>query len=187
MNDESRRYLLRRARESIACALSSQRVSTPEVPAEVISARCGLFISLHDRATDQLRGCIGYIHPRRTLDLDVVSVAQQAAFSDHRFKPIASLSELDSMQIEISLLSPFEPVIDESDIILGTHGVCVDINGRTGLLLPQVADGRGWDLHTFLLQVCAKAGYRNECWKQPGAILSRFTAELFDDHSLNVP
>ena len=185
MTKETRRYLLNRARESISCALAGRRLPVRRGPEEMQNARCGVFVSLHTRKTDELRGCIGYIRPRRSLERDVVAIAEQAALADHRFEPVASMLELDGIRIEISLLSPME-LSDESGIAVGTHGVCVEIGERSGLLLPQVAAGRNWDVHTFLLQACAKAGRKGVCWNQPGVTLYRFTAEVFDEDSMGM-
>jgi uncharacterized protein len=187
MTDTAKRYLLDRAREAISCEIEHRRISDVPTPSEVKNSRCGLFVSLHSRETDELRGCVGYIRARRSLDRDIVAVAHQAAFEDHRFPPVTCPTELAAMRIEVSLLSDFEAVSDESMFTLGTHGACVRMGDRLGLLLPQVADGHDWDVRAFLLHVCAKAGTSDECWKLPGAILYRFTAEVFDDDSLRIP
>lgn len=190
MTTQGRQWLLQRARSAIEAQLVQERRSQeqPELdqsaPPEVRRARCGIFVSLHSRKGNELRGCVGYLRCRRSLDRDVVAVAQQAAFTDHRFASIASVEELSALDIEISLLSPFEVVDSEHEIVLGTHGACVEVEGRTGLLLPQVAEGRNWSVEDFLIHVCAKAGRRDACWQHPGAILYRFTAEVFDDRLL---
>ena len=184
MNQESRRWLLRRARSAIASRLEGGR-SVREIPppTEVRRARCGVFVSLHHRETDKLRGCVGYLGRRRSLPHDITAAAEQAAFADHRFDPVATPQELANLELEVSLLSRFEVITAEDDIMLETHGACVEIAGRTGLLLPQVAEGRDWDVETFLRHVCAKAGRLDSCWRQPGAVLYRFTAEVFDDRA----
>ncbi len=190
MTTEGRQWLLQRARSAIEAQLVQERSSQerPELdapaPSEVRRAKCGIFVSLHTHQGNELRGCVGYLRRRRSLDQDVVAVAQQAAFTDHRFASIASAEELSAMDIEISLLSPFEIIDSENQIVLGIHGACVEVDGRTGLLLPQVAEGRTWSVEDFLIHVCGKAGRRDACWRQPGAILYRFTAEVFDDRSL---
>ena len=42
------------------------------------------------------------------------------------------------MAIEISLLTPFEPIHHESEIEIGRHGLVVEHGWHRGLLLPQV-------------------------------------------------
>ncbi|TVR02694.1 MAG: AmmeMemoRadiSam system protein A [Spirochaetaceae bacterium] len=185
MTNEGRQWLLQRARSAIAARVSrTRREREVLAPHEVRRAKCGIFVSLHTHERNELRGCVGYLHCRRSLERDVVAVAQQAAFTDHRFSPVASAEELAELDIEISLLSPFEIIASEHQIVLGTHGAYIEIAGRTGLLLPQVAEGRNWSVEDFLMHVCAKAGRRDICWRHPEAVLYRFTAEVFDDRSL---
>ena len=54
------------------------------------------------------------------------------------------------------------------------------IKGRRGLLLPQVASERGWDVETFLRQTCLKAGLAQDEW-QRGAEIQVFTVHHFTD------
>lgn len=190
MEQGSQRFLLQRAREVIAARINQQPPPPQTAPAEVKQTRCGLFVSLHTRelpeSEAQLRGCIGHLHPRYNLEREIDVVAEQAAFADHRFAPIAGLEELQRTSIEISLLSPFEPVSDINEIDPGHHGLYILIGCSSGLLLPQVAAQREWDRLTFLRYLCLKAGCCADCWKSPRARLYRFSAEVFDEDSPGV-
>jgi AMMECR1 domain-containing protein len=84
-------------------------------------------------------------------------------------------TELDGLQIEISVLSPFEPAAPES-VEPGVHGVLVSWRGARGLLLPQVAREHGWDRETFLDHACLKAGAPAGAWRDGEATLRLFTA-----------
>ncbi|TVQ37192.1 MAG: AmmeMemoRadiSam system protein A [Spirochaetaceae bacterium] len=190
MERNSREYLVRRARAAIAAALRDQAVPDEAAPEEVRRTQCGLFVTLHHQpeadATPRLRGCIGHLQGRDRLDREIISVAQQAAYADPRFAPLASLEELDDVVIEVSLLSPFEALHDIETIEPGRDGLYITCGSRSGLLLPQVASDRGWDRLTFLRHLCIKAGCREECWSDPQAQLYRFQAEVFDEHSLGM-
>jgi len=55
----------------------------------------------------------------------------------------------------------------------------IEARGRSGLLLPQVATEWGFDRERFLAEVCRKAGLGPEAWRDPGARLWAFQAEVF--------
>ncbi len=110
----------------------------------------------------------------------VAETARAAAFEDNRFPPV-SMEEALRLEIELSILSPAQPISAE-EIVGGRHGLLVAWHGRRGLLLPQVPGGRAWDRETFLEQTCRKAGLPLNAW-QKGATIEAFTAEVFGDHS----
>ena len=109
----------------------------------------------------------------------VQDMALAAAFEDPRF-PALSEGELASIDIEISVLSPFEPCTP-LDVIPGEHGVYLTKGFHSGVFLPQVAPEQGWDQHELLEQLCAKAGLESGAYKTAGAKLFRFTATIFGE------
>ncbi len=80
------------------------------------------------------------------------------------------------MDIEISILSALEPIKDTRHIEIGTHGLYIVKEQRSGLLLPQVAKEHGWDRDMFLQQLCMKAGLPKDAWRD--AKLYRFSVEI---------
>jgi MEMO1 family protein len=124
-----------------------------------------------------LRGCVGYVEATRPLWETVARAARSAAHEDHRFKPVEP-EEVPDLTVEVSILTPPEPMAGPEDLVIGTHGVIVAQGGRRGLLLPQAALENGWDREAFLTQVCRKAGLAGNAWKQ-GARLERFRAQIF--------
>ena len=53
---------------------------------------------------------------------------------------------------------------------------------RSGVFLPQVATETGWDLETFMGQLCSqKAGLSWDCWKKKGVEIYIFTAQVFEE------
>ena len=69
--------------------------------------------------------------------------AQAAAFQDPRFSPL-TVTELEKVDIEVSVLSPFEPISSYDEIEIGKHGLLLDEGGRA-VLLPQVATENNFD------------------------------------------
>jgi AmmeMemoRadiSam system protein A len=176
LSPEQRRALLAMARQSIADHLAGRPPVRPPLD-DIFARRSGVFVSLHNHG--ELRGCIGYPDGERPLGATVPSCAVSAATGDPRFNPV-TVAELPEIDIEISVLTPVEPVTDPVDIEVGRDGLIVEQRGRRGLLLPQVATEWGWDRDTFLAQTCVKAGLPRDAWKH-GASVFRFQAEVFGE------
>jgi AmmeMemoRadiSam system protein B/AmmeMemoRadiSam system protein A len=129
----------------------------------VLKCMCGAFVSLH--INDELRGCIGTFREDKVLYQNVREMAIAAATSDYRFDPV-SVGELNSITIEISVLSPMHKISSTDEIILGKHGIYIKKDGKTGTLLPQVAKDRNMTKEEFL-GFCSrdKAGIGWHGWK----------------------
>jgi hypothetical protein len=118
----------------------------------------------------QLRGCIGSLQAHRTLLEDVKANARAAAFTDPRFQPL-SLTEYRQVRVEVSLLSPSEPmhVASEQDAIAGLRpgvdGVILEWTRHRGTFLPQVWEQIP-DPRDFLAQLKRKAGLAHDFWAE---------------------
>ncbi|MBI2678865.1 MAG: AmmeMemoRadiSam system protein A [Candidatus Koribacter versatilis] len=174
---EDRALLLRTAHRAIAAACAgSAALPLPEAGelSPALTARRAAFTTLH--LDGLLRGCVGYVLAAKPLIETVAETAVSAALHDPRF-PAVTAAEAPRLKIEISVLSPSQP-IRPHEIVPGRHGLIVSMGTRRGLLLPQVAPEHGWDALTFLAQTCAKAGLPPDAWQQ-GATIEAFTAEVF--------
>jgi AmmeMemoRadiSam system protein A len=172
---EERKILLRLAHDSIAAALDDRRIDvTP--PTEHLAEQRGAFTTLHLQG--KLRGCIGYVFPTQALYRTIAETSRAAAFDDPRFGPVTS-DEAPELKVEISILSPLQPIAPV-DVVIGKHGLVVKQGSRRGLLLPQVPVEWDWDRETFLSQTCLKAGLSPDAWLH-GAELQAFTAEIFGE------
>lgn len=172
---EERRTLLRLAHQAIESALAQRDLDlTP--PNQHLAEHRGAFTTLH--LGGKLRGCIGYVFPNQALYRTVAETARAAAFDDPRFEPV-EVAEMPELRIEISVLSPLRPARAE-DVIVGKHGLVVQMGNRRGLLLPQVPVEWEWDRETFLAQTCLKAGLPPDAWMR-GAELQVFSAEVFGE------
>ncbi len=124
-----------------------------------------------------LRGCIGNIQPVMPLYHSVIRNAVAAATEDPRFPPMRP-EELSEIEVEVTILSPLEPLADVRDIRIGTHGLYLVKGGRSGIFLPQVPVEQGWDVPTYLKELCGKAGLPPGAWKEKDARLFTFTADI---------
>ena len=172
---EERELLLRLAHRSIELALEGRSVDLTSPTAHLAEPR-GAFTTLH--LEGELRGCIGFVLPIQSLYAAVAESASAAALDDPRFQPVTP-AEAPHLKIEISVLSPLQPIRPE-EVVVGRHGLVVTQGNRRGLLLPQVPIEWKWDRETFLSQTCLKAGLPADAW-QHGAQLQGFTAEVFGE------
>ena len=187
LTDQDKQLLLSLARTAIENALSSRSRSLPP-RSNALNVKAGAFVTLRVPAEDgrlRLRGCIGHIVAADGLYETVRDAAVSSALSDPRFPPVDA-SELASVAIEISVLSPFRVIFDVSEIEPGRHGLFIRRGHASGLLLPQVATEQGWDRETFVRHTCLKAGLPPGCEDQEGVELSVFTAEVFDESQPDV-
>ncbi len=178
ITDDERRQLLAIARDAIACSLGNRPIPDPSSCAGRLAEPGGAFVTI--RTDGQLRGCIGYIESPLPLAKVVAEVAVKSARQDPRFPPLSS-GELEEAALEVSVLSPLQPVKDIGDIRIGVHGLLLEHGLHRGLLLPQVALEYGWDAEEFLENTCRKAGLKEHAWKDPGARLFMFTAEVCNE------
>ncbi len=147
----------------------------------IFSELRGVFVTLYTKDSHQLRGCIGLIEPVKPLAEGIITMAQSAAFHDPRFAPLTR-KELDNIKIEISVLTPPRLIKDIKQIQLGKHGVIIRRNNHSGVYLPQVATETGWDLTTFLSNLCTtKAGLEPNCWQNPDTQIYTFEAQVFEE------
>ena len=174
---EERAALLTIARQALEQHLLGKSVGgLPEIPASLTEPGAA-FVTL--RTEGSLRGCVGSVDATKALSDTVAHCAVAAATSDPRFSPV-SPAEFFLLSIEVSVLSPLQPLEDVARLILGTHGVCVTAGQHRGILLPQVAAEQGWDRETFLDFACRKAHLAPDAWRH-GATLHTFTAEVFGE------
>jgi uncharacterized protein len=180
---EEKKILLETARLAIMARLK-KTVPVFSEPTPLLGEKCGAFVSLH--IADRLRGCIGYITAHKPLFETVKEMAESAAFSDPRFSPLTE-HELARIEIEISVLSPFEKINDYGRIEVGKHGLMVRKGYHSGLLLPQVATEYHWSREQFLSHTCEKAGLPASAWKSPGVEVEIFSAVVFSEREFTQP
>jgi len=182
----SGQYLVSLARESIEGYLANGKKVSPKRAEGALSEMRGVFVTLENYPSHDLRGCIGYPLPIKELALAVVDCALSAAFEDPRFPPVER-GELDKLVLEVSVLSvPEEIKVKKPEeylkkIKVGRDGLIINYGYSSGLLLPQVPIEWNWNEEEFLCQVCEKAGLPRNMWKSPSARISSFGAQIFSE------
>jgi AmmeMemoRadiSam system protein A len=141
-----------------------------------------VFVTLTQQG--ELRGCIGSLEASRSLLEDLLSNARAAAFNDPRFLPL-SRAELAGTRIEVSLLSPPEPMsfTSEADALAqlqpNIDGVILEYGSRRATFLPQV-----WqqlpEPRQFINNLKRKAGLASSFWADD-VRLSRYRVEKFQE------
>jgi AmmeMemoRadiSam system protein A len=178
LSEAQKRRLLEVARAGVVAAVTGGEPPDVETGDPQLLEERGAFVTLHRKG--QLRGCLGYVEGIMPLIEAVAENAAAAALRDPRFMPVTA-TELPEIDIEISALTPLQPVENTEDIQVGSHGLMVCLGPNRGLLLPQVAEELGWDREQFLSQTCAKAGLGPGSWQSPEAQLFSFEAEVFGE------
>jgi AmmeMemoRadiSam system protein A len=178
VSEKNRQELLKIARQSIADYLKTEKLTDFNVTDPALKTPAAVFVTL--TVHGNLRGCIGTTDAREPLFEAVSHMAVAAAVEDYRFPPV-TLDELNTIRLEISVLSPMEPVQSADEIKQNVHGVVVKRDGRAGLFLPQV-----WEHFTskdeFMDELCSqKAGLEPDAWKEPGTGLYVFTVFAFEE------
>jgi len=179
LNKEDRKKLIEIAKTSVFNKISGEKIPEFKVESEYLKQNCGAFVTLNENG--RLRGCIGYIVAEKPLYKTIEEVAVSAALNDPRFPPV-SKNELNKLEFEISVLTPFKLISDINKIEVGNHGLFIVKGRNQGVLLPQVAVSNKWDRNTFLEQVCIKAGLPPNSWKEKDADIYIFSAEVFGEH-----
>jgi len=182
-----RRILLALARESIENGLREGRpipLDLSDYP-PVLAERRAAFVTLHERGA--LRGCIGHLQAIQPLVLDVAENAFAAAFRDPRFPPLTE-PELADLSIEISVLSPSEPLTFGSEEELlqmiepGRDGLILEAGNARGTFLPTVWESLPQP-RDFLRHLKQKAGLHPDHWSD-GIRISRYRTESFSEQEL---
>jgi len=173
--------LLRLARYTVEQQVNHGKKPTAEEAGVTLTDRLsqpsGSFVTL--KKNGELRGCIGNIGPTMPLAEAVIDNAISAAVRDRRFDPVSS-SELASLEVEVSVLTPPVPVAAPEDIVLGKHGVFMHVRGVSAVFLPQVAPEQGWTLEQTLQHLSNKIRLPIDAWKT-GATFEVFEAIVFHE------
>ncbi|HNW26458.1 MAG TPA: AmmeMemoRadiSam system protein B [Candidatus Gastranaerophilaceae bacterium] len=126
--------------KSILARLKKQKEVRFKYP-KVLDEKGACFVTLEKG--DNLRGCIGSIIAHKPLIEDLISNAQNAAFSDPRFNPLRE-DEFDNLSIAVSLLSTPEKMFfkNENDLLSQikpfVDGIIIKDGYHQAVYLPSV-------------------------------------------------
>jgi len=123
------------AREAIRAHLEGRSPRPSAQPVGELATPAPVFVTL--RQEGDLRGCIGELEAHcADLIAETMDRAVAAAMNDPRF-PALTLAELPGTSIEISVLSPLEPVQSEAELDPEIYGIEIrDDYGHRAVLLP---------------------------------------------------
>lgn len=178
-------FLLQLARKNIAHQIANSPPWLPdrEQVDKRLLERQACFVTLADQG--QLRGCIGSLEPMEALLDNVARNARAAANADPRFPPVTA-TELDYLQIEISVLAPPSPVFfnDEQTLLTALRpyvdGIILHTpNGGRATFLPSVWEQLP-DPKVFLRHLKEKAGLPADYWHKSIRI-ERYQVQHFEE------
>ncbi len=181
LNKNEKKELLDIARKSIESYLHNNKVPEFKAKSPALNEKRGAFVTL--KKNGDLRGCIGRIVSDTPLYLVVSNVAIDSAVNDPRFEPL-NYNELKDIEIEISVLAPFEKIKNLDEIEVGKDGLLIQKGFYSGIFLPQVPVEQGWDKETYLEQLCYKAGLPKDAYKDKSAVIYKFRAIVFNERDL---
>jgi AmmeMemoRadiSam system protein A len=171
--------LARRAlREQLGAGASNEPFPAKPLSAELV-APAGCFVSLHERGTHRLRGCVGRLDATKAL-WETVYLTTGETLRDPRFvnQPVTGM-ELENLEVEISVLSPPREAANPLDFEPLVEGIYLTIGDRAGFFLPQVARETGWTKEQLLARLCSeKLGLHPEVWQRSGVKLLKFDVEV---------
>ena len=180
LSAQFRLKLLRVARQSLENFLENGNlIQFPTEIPELLEKRA-VFVTLRNRDHGDLRGCLGQSKPRYPLIEAVAKTVISSAVDDTRF-PSLTLDELPDLLIEINVLSPLA-LSKPEDVKIGKHGLMINKGSKGAIFLPEVAVSNGWDLHTFLEELCRKANLSEGSWHDCEAELYVFESEAWDEN-----
>ncbi len=184
---EQGRLLTALARNAIAGEFGGPTVDLPHP--DWLNRPGAVFVTLTQQGADgqsELRGCIGSLEAHRKLIDDLLANARAAAFQDPRFPPL-SRDELARTRVEVSILSPAQPLRFSSEadaraqLRPGIDGVILQHDWHRATFLPQV-----WEQlpepRQFLANLKRKAGLAADFWAND-LRLSRYQVEKFKEVS----
>ena len=170
INEQDKKVLLKIARAAISEGVEdgSPLSVNLENYSERLRTPTATFVTLYQ--SGKLAGCIGSLDADQPLIKDVVANAYSAAFRDHRFSPVRA-EDVEGLTIEISVLSPLEPLVvaDEQELkeqlVANSDGLVIDTPGGRATFLPKVWQSLP-DKALFVRQLKLKAGLAEDYWSE---------------------
>jgi len=167
--------LVKFARAHLREALGGPKAARPTGP--WTDERGATFVTLRWHEGGDLQGCIGTLEADRGIVEDVAYNAVAAGTRDPRTLP-CTLEDVDKLDVELSMLSPLEPIGGEDEIRVGTDGIVLLYKHHRGTFLPVM-----WEQlptkESFMRELRRKAGLPRDF---AGEVqLLRYTAAKFED------
>ncbi|MCP4488019.1 MAG: AmmeMemoRadiSam system protein A [Gammaproteobacteria bacterium] len=168
LDNDAKRLLLDIARRSIESGVNggfALKIDKNQIDKK-LTVESASFVTLTQN--DQLRGCMGNLQASEALAQSVANTAYNAAFRDPRF-PSLTANGLDQTVIEISILSPMEPmsVASRADLLIqlqpGNDGLMIEDGRHRSTFLPKVWESLKYP-ENFISHLMIKAGLPADHW-----------------------
>ena len=166
--------LARLAREAIQKHFEGGTIEVPERIKRKYAESAGIFVTLYH--FNEQRGCIGFAEPMFPIWEGVISAALGAAFNDPRCMPL-SPEELEECKLEVSVIQKPTQIKNPSEIQIGRHGLIVQKEHRTGLILPEVFMDYQTNTREALEMTCRNAGLPQDSWQKKETTVLKFHTE----------
>ena len=109
----------------------------------------GIFVTIEEKETNNLRGCVGTFELKNNLEMSIIIQTYQSIFKDSRFNyKRLKVTDLENIKFKINFLSkPFEIWSKESQLteniiqeklIVGLHGITLYFGGNSATYLAKV-------------------------------------------------
>ena len=180
ISKRSKEILLNVARTSIEDFLKYGKTKKFDFKEDDLLEIRAVFVTLWERDSGKLRGCIGNTNAVLSLVEEVSKNAISSAVRDSRFSPLKK-NQIKNIKIEINVLSPFKQILP-NEIVIGKHGLYLLSKSHSSLFLPEVAISQGWNIIDFLDELSLKAGLSKEEWKNSETKLFGFESESWIEH-----
>jgi AmmeMemoRadiSam system protein A len=174
LSPSARKEILALAKETVERHVNGRPLPQWQGSDQRMKADGAVFVTLKEK-NDRLRGCIGSLQAYMPLHRSIIQNAVAACSKDHRFRPVRP-EELPGLSVEVTVLSPMEPLAGINEIEIGRDGLYLEAAGTGSVFLPQVPVEQGWNRDTYLSELAMKAGLPPDGWKQ--GKLYRFSAEI---------
>ena len=186
IGDNEGKPLVQLARMAIEEYLKNGKViDLKKIPFDVWKKKGASFVTLENKLSGSLRGCIGSILPVLPLYKDVIKNAISAATEDPRFTPV-SLFELPEIRIKVSVLSYPQQIefSNPKDLLSKIEpfkdGLILKYGLNQGTFLPDVWEDID-DKGLFLSHLCNKAGLPADCWITLPIEIYRYRTKVFSE------
>jgi hypothetical protein len=174
-------FLVKTARYIIDLHVKYRKTEEIEFPSWC-SIKRGVFVTIETYPERELRGCIGYPIPARSLKENLIECAIEACH-DPRFKDLTE-NELNRIIVEVSVLTIPEKIdynnVNEllEKIQPRKDGIILRYGFFSSLFLPQVWKKIPEKSH-FLSNLCLKAGLPPDTWKNQNIDFFKFNVQAF--------
>lgn len=189
---EQSALLLDIARQTIIAQVTRREADLMPSPVEpippgndLLHQPAGCFVTLHELTTHRLRGCVGRIEADMPM-MEAVRSAAVSVLGDPRFtRERVTRDDLPLLEVEVSLLSPLRIAASPLDFDPLNDGIVLNVAGRKGLFLPQVARETGWTREQLLARLCVeKMDLPADAWQDASASLETFSTAILGPETL---